>query len=132
MWKILIVDDEATNRKLLRHQIGPDFACDEAPNGAVALDAYQMAKKLNSPYIAIFLDILMPVVDGIQVLKNIRNTEKQSGVTKKNSVAIIVLTAHPEHMPECQQHGVDDFLTKPYNPYIIISTLQKCIDARKE
>jgi len=131
MWKILIVDDDSANRKLIRHQLGKDCACDEAADGALALDAYRMAKKLESPYDAILLDVQMPVLDGISVLKTIREEEKNTGLSPKETIPIVILTAYEEHRSECKKFQADDFLVKPYNPYILVTTLQRCMDIRK-
>ena len=58
-----------------------------------ALDAYLISVKDKEPYDVICLDIMMPRVDGIKVLKAIRDFEKQRGILPENTVKIIIITA---------------------------------------
>ena len=77
-------------------------------DGQAAIDAYAPGK-----YSAILMDVQMPVVDGLDATKRIREIE----LTLGSHVPIIALTANvmPGDRDRCMQAGMDDFLTKPFN-----------------
>lgn len=131
MWKILIVDDDKAARMLLRDQLEGKCICDEARNGAIAVEAYKMARKLNSGYDAILLDMSMVVMDGLECLKIIRESEKAESLSPEKCVPVIVVTGHEEYTKKCEDRDIDGFLLKPYNPYVLIKTIQDSINTRK-
>ena len=71
--KVLIVDDAATNRKLLRRLLtNHGHTCDEAENGRVAITKAEEAMKAGTPYETILMDYEMPVVNGPQASQEMR------------------------------------------------------------
>jgi CheY-like chemotaxis protein len=109
--RILIADDNETDRMILRTIVrkeGHEVLL--AANGEEALKVYWE----NKPDL-ILLDVLMPVMDGIAVARNIR--EKAS----VDYVPIIFLTSlqDAESLAQCLDSGGDDFLSKPYNRVIL-------------
>ncbi|MEQ8235439.1 MAG: response regulator transcription factor [Syntrophomonadaceae bacterium] len=103
--RILIVDDEALIRDLIKEYMGPEnFVVDEAANGREGLDLF-----LQGPYDLIILDAMMPVMDGWTLCREIR---------KISRVPIIMLTARGEEYDKLLgfELGVDDYLTKPFSP----------------
>jgi len=104
MVKVLVVDDEEPFRRLLNKELTrKGFSVDVAADGKTALG---LAKQ--TAYDIVLLDIMMPVMDGISVMKKLR--------TDPASPAIIVLTgkATVETAVEAMKHGAYDYLTKPY------------------
>ena len=104
MIKVLVVDDEEPFRRLLNKELArKGFSVDVAADGKTALE---LAKQ--TAYDIVLLDIMMPVMDGISVMKKLR--------TDPASPAIIVLTgkATVETAVEAMKHGAYDYLTKPY------------------
>lgn len=93
MKKILIVEDDMVSRKFLSKIMAEYGECDLVVDGLEAIDAYLMAIKDGEPYDLICLDIMMPKVDGVKVLKAIRDLEKQSGMDKTQRAKIIMTTA---------------------------------------
>ena len=75
--KILIVEDDIISRTFLSKFLDQYGECDIVVDGMEALDAYLIAEKEKQPYDLIFLDIMMPKIDGTKVLKAIRDFEKQ-------------------------------------------------------
>jgi two-component system alkaline phosphatase synthesis response regulator PhoP len=103
--KLLLVDDEDTIRTLVRHELETHgFAVEEAESGAAALE-----KLGGSAFDLVVLDIRMPEMDGLEVLKNIR----------ANNLApkVIMLTGVDELKiaRDSLALGASDFMTKPFD-----------------
>ncbi len=101
----LVVDDDATNRMVLKTFLKKEgFEIIEAENGEQAIERYQNAR----PDI-VFMDLMMPVMDGLEATRRIKATD--SG----NFTPVIFLTAMNEAttIVRCTEAGGDDFLNKP-------------------
>ncbi|WP_353932702.1 GAF domain-containing protein [Okeanomitos corallinicola TIOX110] len=123
-YRILIVEDNATNRLLLR-QILKNLGLEvhEAENGQVAIAVWQEYK----PDL-IFMDMQMPILDGYAATQQIRFQEQELTVgIKPEKTKIIALTASA--FAEQRQHtlmaGCDDFVSKPFRREEILSTLSE-------
>lgn len=103
--KVLICDDSILIRKQLRDVL-EDLGClvIEAKNGRQGVELYQQAK----PH-AVFLDIVMPEMDGIQALQAIRESDSHAKVIMLSSAA----TA--SHLKQALQMGAFSFIQKPYS-----------------
>ena len=112
--KILVVDDEARMRKLVKDFIViKGYRVIEAEDGEQALDIF-----LNNKDIAlILLDVMMPKMDGWETLKSIR---------EYSTVPIIMLTARAEEKDELQGFslGVDEYISKPFSPKILVARVE--------
>lgn len=116
--RILVVDDVPVNLKLscrLLDRLG--FHADTASNGAEALSMLAA-----SHYDIVFMDILMPEMDGYETAHRIRQQQAESS----RQPWIVALTAHAlvENRHACIEAGMDDFLTKPLR----LSDMQAAID----
>lgn len=114
--RILIVDDIPTNVALIAAIIKKLNARQEtAGNGEEALSLVDSFK----PHI-VLLDLMMPGIDGWDIIKAIR--EKYS----KEQMAIIVTSAITDYetITECKNNGVDDFITKPIMPDMLLNSIQ--------
>ena len=110
---VLIVDDDSRIRELLRlylEQAG--FAVSEAENGLAAMLLFQQSQ----PDI-IILDIMMPVLDGLETCRQIR---------KLGSTPIILLTARAEDEDKLFgfETGADDYVSKPFAPGEVVARVQ--------
>lgn len=94
--KTLIVEDDYASRKFMMNYISKYGECDGAVDGAEAVEAYMMAIEDGEPYDLICLDVMMPVMDGYQALKSIREIERQKGLLDEEKVKIIMMTALSE------------------------------------
>ncbi|MGL1891022.1 MAG: response regulator [Spirochaetaceae bacterium] len=109
--KILLVDDNDINliiaEKLLRKM---GFHAGKASNGSLALEELK-----KETYSIIFMDIQMPVMNGLQATANIR---KEIAGYHNKDIPIIALTANstPQDRENCSKSGMNEFLTKPLNP----------------
>lgn len=109
--KILVVDDEARLRKLVRDfLVREDYEVFEAADGEEGLNVFY-----EQPDLAlVILDIMMPKKDGFEVLKEIRQTSK---------VPVIMLTAKSEEEDELSGFslGVDEYISKPFSPKVLVA-----------
>ncbi|WED24697.1 response regulator [Vibrio sp. JC009] len=107
---VLLVEDDKVNqmvcRKLLEHH---GAQVDIAGNGQ---EAVQKATEEKGRYDLILMDCQMPVMDGYEATRQIRNWEAEN---RHQAVRIVALTAHtlPEHIDECISAGMDEHLSKP-------------------
>lgn len=112
--KILVVDDEARMRKLVRDFLTvKGFEVLEAGDGEEALEIFVAQKDIA----LILLDVMMPKMDGWEVLKTIR---------KYSQVPILMLTARGEESDELQgfKLGVDEYISKPFSPKILVARVE--------
>lgn len=112
--KILVVDDESRMRKLVKDfLLRSGYEVLEAANGREALDIF----KMNDSISLIVLDVMMPIMDGFQVCKEIRKTSK---------IPIIMLTARSDEEDELQGFGlgVDEYISKPFSPKILVARIE--------
>ena len=91
--KILLAEDDFATRKFMDKQLSQYGDCDVMVDGEEAVDAFMMALEDDKPYDLVCLDVMMPVMDGYQVLKAIRGIEAQKGISKKDSVKVVMTTA---------------------------------------
>ncbi|RLA70938.1 MAG: response regulator [Epsilonproteobacteria bacterium] len=104
--KVLIVDDDFINRKLLSTLLKKNPSVTdmiEAENGSDALDKLKKDQDID----LILLDIMMPVVDGIEFLKIFRSNMANS------HIPVIVLSTDDTRKTEVFDNGANDFLRKP-------------------
>ena len=114
MVKILIVDDEPRIRELIRqHLEHAGYACEEAPDGSSAL--VTLAK---GDIDLVILDVMMPFVDGMSVLREMRN--------RKMDTPVIMLTARGEEYDRVAglESGADDYVVKPFSPRELVARVK--------
>ena len=112
MPKILIVDDNNENRMLLAEMLRDLVECDEVASGNEAIEAYVKALE-SEPYQLILLDIEMPEIDGLEILRKIRESEKDSGIPLGEGIPIIMVTAHKKPFLNAFYQGCTDYILKP-------------------
>lgn len=91
--KILLAEDDFASRKFMDNYLSRYGECDVTVDGEEAVDAFMMALEDGEPYDLICLDVMMPVLDGYQVLKAIRDIEAQRKIPKEERVKVIMTTA---------------------------------------
>ena len=125
--KILIAEDDLVSRKFLDKFLSKYGECDLVVDGLEALDAFLLALKEQEPYRLICLDIMMPKVDGIKVLKAIRDLEKQYGVLPEKRVKIIMTTALAEAqlVRTAFDYGCEAYAAKPIDTQKLIEVMEK-------
>ena len=124
--KILIAEDDMISRRFLLKFLSQYGECDVVVDGMEALDAYLISVKETEPYDVICLDIMMPKVDGIKVLKAIRDFEKQRGIMPDNKAKIIMITAltDTENVNTAFELGCEAYAAKPIDTDKLIEVMK--------
>jgi len=91
--RILIAEDDFASRKFMQKYLTTFGDCDITIDGEEAVEAFKMALEDDEPYDLICLDIMMPAMDGYQVLKVVREIEKEHNRVGDQAVKIIMTTA---------------------------------------
>ena len=125
--KILIVEDDLSSRKFLYKFMCSYGECDITVDGMEGLDAYLIALDEGEPYDLVCLDIMMPKVDGVKVLKTIREIERQSNIEGDNIVKIIMTTAlnDVELVKNTFDSGCEVYATKPIDIKKLQNVMEK-------
>lgn len=117
--QVLVVDDELINRQLLGHILKSDYDVLYAENGKEALDIINSNYKTLS---LVLLDLLMPEIDGYELLEIIGNDESY------RKIPVIVLTSEKSAEVKSLQLGAVDFIPKPYDmPEVIRARVKRSI-----
>lgn len=117
---LLIVEDEAINREMLGLALGSGYELVFAADGYEALEQIRAHK---DELALILLDLLMPRMSGMEVLKTLHNDEEL------NRIPVIVMTADHEAEVECLKYGAMDFIPKPYPKWEFVrARISKCIE----
>ena len=115
MKRILIVEDDMVSRKFLSKYLSRYGDCDLVVDGLEAIDAYLLAMKEGLAYDLICLDVMMPKIDGIRVLKTIRDLERQHQVPEMEASKIIMTTVlgETEIVKSAFDDGCNAYASKP-------------------
>ena len=114
MVRILIVDDEPRIRQMIREYLEHEgFSCTEATDGSAAL-----AQLAATSFDLVLLDIMMPFVDGMTCLREIR--------ARKITTPVIMLTARGEEYDRVAglEGGADDYIVKPFSPREMVARVK--------
>ena len=125
--KFLIVDDDFDSRKLLQKILRPYGECDVAVDGEEGVEAFKTALKEDDPYDLISMDILMPNMDGQQCLREIREIEKEMGVTNDKVVKVVMITGLDDSQEVHDAFFLGDatsYIVKPIRKQILIEEIR--------
>lgn len=127
MKRILVVEDDMVSRKFLSKVLVQYGDCDLVVDGLEAIDAYLLALKEEKPYDLICLDIMMPKIDGVKVLKAIRDLENQRKIDSNEKAKIIMTTAlgETEIVIKAFDYGCDAYASKPIDIEKLKEVLEK-------
>ena len=121
---VLVVDDELINRELLGAILQQKYDVIYAENGRKAID---IVRKIPGRISLVLLDLLMPEVNGYEVLKAMQADPKL------RKIPVIVLTSEKDAEVESLQLGATDFIPKPYNmPEVIMARVQRSIELAED
>jgi class 3 adenylate cyclase len=121
--RVLIVDDEVLNLKILTTILKDDYKVSVAPNGAQALS---VAKQLHPDLI--LLDVMMPEIDGYEVCRRLKID------SETREIPVIFLTSRTDVEDETEGFSVGavDYIAKPYNPLIVKARVNTHIELVKQ
>lgn len=112
--KILVVDDEARMRKLVKDfLVKAGYVVLEAQDGNEAMEVFYANKDIS----LLLLDVMMPHMDGWEVCREVRSSSQ---------IPIIMLTARSDERDELQgfELGVDEYISKPFSPKILVARVE--------
>jgi signal transduction histidine kinase/two-component SAPR family response regulator/HPt (histidine-containing phosphotransfer) domain-containing protein len=122
--RVLLCDDNTINQKVavrILQQLG--YEPDLAANGREALEALD-----RKPYDLVFMDVMMPEMDGLEATRMIRKLEASGGSVNFNShIIIIAMTAQAMQgdREKCIEAGMDDYLAKPIRPKDLRAVIER-------
>ncbi len=120
---VLVVEDEPIGRKLLETLLRQGgYAVAAAENGRQALDLMR-----SRPFDVVLLDIMMPEMDGYQVLERMRGDDSLKHVP----VIVISSLEKLESAVRCIEMGAADYLPKPFNPVLLRARVQSCLEKKR-
>ena len=119
--KLLVVDDNELNREILRVMLEYDYDIVQAAGGEEALE---IIDKRGSEFAVMLLDLVMPEVDGIEVLERLKYSEF------KQRSPILVITGDDSASSEkiCLDYGVSDFIHKPFNAAVVRRRIKNMVE----
>ncbi len=130
--RILIVDDDSTNRKLLLSMLEDNCDCDEAVNGKEAVELVKERIEKKDIYDVIFLDIKMPVMNGHETLLEIRKIEEQNQILIGEGSKIVMVSAlsDQQNIISAFREGCEYYLVKPFQQnklYQLMNEMGYCL-----
>lgn len=117
--RALVVDDSETNRILIMEMLKDLAVCVQAENGKEALELYSNSIG-NGKYDLMLLDIAMPQMDGIELLKIIREKEKAGNI---QHLPVLIVTAQVGSIERAMAAGCDDVVLKPIESNLLLEKI---------
>ncbi len=121
--RLLVVDDNSVNRELLSRRLElQGYIALRAENGRVALEELR-----KGSIDLVLLDIMMPEIDGYQVLK----TMKAEEILRDIPVMMISALGDLDSIVRCIEVGAEDYLSKPFNSTILLARVESCLEKKR-
>ncbi|XPV75354.1 MAG: response regulator [Desulfovibrio sp.] len=124
--RALIAEDEFMGRKILLEFIKALFEVDIVVNGKEAVDAFILAHKEGKPYDVIFMDIMMPIMDGVDALEKIRSYEETNALSPKTKTIMTTAVGDAKTIIRSfHDGGASSYLVKPLDKESLMNELRK-------
>lgn len=125
--KILIVEDDWASRKFMQKFLTQYGECDVVVDGLEALEAVLLSLQSEEFYDLVCLDIMIPKVDGVKVLKTLRELEKKKGILPERRAKVIMTTAltGSDFIKEALKIGCEGYVEKPIDIQKVIDMMRK-------
>ncbi len=123
---ILVVDDDFVCRTMMHKVCEQLGQCRSVDGGQAAVAAFASALDAGSPFDVITLDKSLPDLDGIEVLRRIREEEERRCLSQERKVKIVMVTGslEQEDHESCLAAGCDSYLVKPFRRKVITQLLE--------
>ena len=128
MLKVLIVDDEQVNREFLLLTLKAHAQCVAVGTGEAGLLEHRRALLAETPFSVVFLDIMLPGIDGLKTLELLRAAEDELELPDSARALVIVTTVLDDHQSASRafmQGNAASFMTKPFQAKQIREELAK-------
>jgi two-component system chemotaxis response regulator CheY len=124
--RILVAEDDFASRLLLQKTMQSFGEVHLASNGREAIEAVNLSFVKKEPYEVIFLDIMMPDMDGLATLRKIRRIEEARDVPADKRSRIIMTTALADRktVMKAVEGQCDGYLVKPIRPDMVVGRLR--------
>jgi two-component system, chemotaxis family, chemotaxis protein CheY len=124
--KSLILEDDPTSRFVLQRLLEPFGTVCLSEKGTEAIGAFVVARQRQAAFDLVCLDIMLPEMDGQEVLRTIRKFEEDSGIFGGDGVKILMTTAldDNDHIFSSFREFCDGYLVKPFQKAKLIEHLQ--------
>lgn len=126
--KTLIVEDSPVNKEFLAAIVSPHGDCVAVESGEEAIEEFDKALSSGEKFDLIFMDIILPGIDGLQALEKIRAREDQAGIPEDSVAKVVVTTALDDDQKASRaffQGRAVSYLTKPFTVSKISGELKK-------
>ncbi|MHC4855591.1 MAG: response regulator [Planctomycetota bacterium] len=125
--RILIVEDDSASRGLMQVLLGEYGDCSFATNGVEGVEAFTQALDAAEPFDLVCLDILMPEMDGLEALKQMREVEKTHGIDEADRVKVIMTTTVNQQAKTMKAfyYGCCGYLVKPISRDALVMEMSK-------
>ena len=122
--KLLVVDDNPINQKLLFHSLKKEFDIEIANNGLEAVNICD-----GDSFDVVLMDLMMPIMDGAEATQKIR----ESNNYRNKHIPIILVTTNDldYERNRCMNSGADDYIIKPVNIDNLLTTIDYYINQKK-
>jgi signal transduction histidine kinase len=120
---VLVVDDSESNREILARRLkGQGYSVITAENGRIAMETVR-----KNDFDMVLLDVMMPEMDGFEVLKRLKSDEQ----FKHIPVVMISALSEMESVVRCIEMGADDYLPKPFDPTLLRARAVACVERKR-
>lgn len=125
--KILIVEDDFASRKLMQKFLSPYGACEVVVDGEEAVNAFKESLEKEEHFDLVCLDIMLPKMDGQQVLKNIRSMEAARGILGRDGTKVIMTTALSDtsNIISAFRSQCEGYVTKPVSRQRLLTEMRE-------
>jgi two-component system, chemotaxis family, chemotaxis protein CheY len=125
--RTLIVEDVHFLALILQRIIEPYSKADFAQNGAVAIDKYTKAFTKGKAYDLICLDLLLPEMDGFEVLRSLRQFEDEFNLPPEARTKVVVISTFNDQntVNKARAAGCDSYIAKPFRKDRVLKTIEK-------
>ncbi len=127
--KVLVVDDNRTNRRILEGMLGRwEMKSTSAQDGEEALAKLSEAQEASAPFALILMDMHMPEMDGFELIERIRQGKDSSTAT----IMMLTSAGHRGDAARCQELGVAAYLLKPIRQSELREAIARVLGAREQ
>lgn len=125
--RILIVEDNPTNCQLMERFLSVCGQCTVVNDGQAAVETFRKALDMETPFELVCLDVMMPKMDGHEVLAALRALEEEGGGPDEKRSCVLMTTAvdSPASMKDAQGGGSDGYLVKPIRKHDLYEELER-------